>query len=41
MPSAKDLYPKAQKEGALIIYSQADVEDIVRLTDGFRSSSPA
>ncbi len=37
---AKELYPKAQKEGALIIYSQADVEDIVRLTDGFQKQFP-
>jgi iron(III) transport system substrate-binding protein len=37
---SKELYPKAQKEGALIVYSQADVEDIVRLTDGFSKQFP-
>ncbi len=37
---SKELYPKAQEEGQLIFYSQADVADIVRLTDAFSKQFP-
>ncbi|MCJ7642591.1 MAG: extracellular solute-binding protein, partial [Desulfobacterales bacterium] len=37
---SKELYPKAQQEGKLIIYTQADVEDVVNLIDAFSKQFP-
>ena len=38
---AKELYPKAQKEGALIVYSVWDVEHLRVITDAFTKRFPA
>jgi iron(III) transport system substrate-binding protein len=37
---AKDLYPKAQKEGALIVYSVWDVEHLRAITEAFSKRFP-
>jgi iron(III) transport system substrate-binding protein len=37
---AKELYPKAQKEGALIVYSVWDVEHLRAITDAFMKRYP-
>ena len=37
---AKELYPKAQKEGGLILYSVWDVEHLRVITDGFMKRYP-
>jgi iron(III) transport system substrate-binding protein len=37
---SKELYPKAKQEGNLIIYTQADIEDVVRLIDAFSKQFP-
>ncbi len=37
---AKELYPKAQKEGALIVYSVWDVEHLRTITDAFMKRYP-
>jgi hypothetical protein len=40
---AKDLYPKAKQEGALVVYTIWDVEHIrfiLAATNGFRESTP-
>jgi iron(III) transport system substrate-binding protein len=37
---AKELYPKAQKEGALVVYSVWDVEHLKAITEGFSKRFP-
>jgi len=37
---AKELYPKAQQEGEVILYTSHDVEDVVAIFDAFRKQFP-
>jgi len=37
---SKELYPKAKQEGKLIIYTNADIEDIVEVIDAFTKQFP-